>query len=854
MIKTLFDPSKKTWNRRTTAHVPKHDLYFGTPLNTKWAGLPLGDGDMGSLLWLEQDGLHIHINKCDLWNDAPAGVTYDDECYCSDHEEELTSVKHGGELTVRFDSPMFDYVYQKDFAARLSLADASAYVDAETPFGSISARMFASADSRTTVLHCRVTSDEGEAPEIRLARWGSRVLWRWYAKQLPEPEIGLDGTETCADGNRIFITQELNGTKFCLGMALSGDSAIRYTERRNCHEGAIVLDRKTAHDFTIYFTIRLGESVEEAKKLCAETLDSAVTQGETALYEEHKAAWENFWNRSFVSIADDYLENHYYLYLYYMNSANRGAYPPHFTSMLWNAYHDYIAWTYYFHYNLQHMYAPLDTVGHGELASNYYNLRRSGLDSAYKYAAVVKPHEPVISAKKGAFFHDVTDRYGRGASYDSLNCTCGSQIALQMWRHWRYTGDRDFLENYALPIMKGCVEFYLDMLVREEDGLYHIHGTTPYEGNPPTDDCYTDFVIIKALFPIYREFADDIMKARIDNVLANLPAPILVPLEEDDWDGDVFTYGLGRGRKPLGDGKVFGIGYRNGEIVRKTYGNPDSPKRGYGFPHIEHAPLYPAGIFGLKDRNTPMFDNMMNQMYLTDAHPGFWGMTGIYCARMGMAQEMLDVIHNHLEEWQGFPNGFNVESGEPGMIKKGPDWFRPENMHTGERGMVKTEDFTHFDFETTPIIVKALSEAMIQSHEGVIRICPAVRPQDDTAFSLYAEGGFKVDAEITADSYVITVENLRGEGCFLTLPEYADLTKLTVYRSSGGEFVRSEAKTIKFGNEEVLDFSDSAAGELLLLTSGPIEDLETCKQVPAEHNSDIKMFGSVYLGSPRLMK
>jgi hypothetical protein len=219
-----------------------------------------------------------------------------------------------------------------------------------------------------------------------------------------------------------------------------------------------------------------------------------------------------------------------------------------------------------------------------------------------------------------------------------------------------------------------------------------------------------------------------------------------------------------------------------------------------------------------------------------------------------MAQEMLDVIHNQLEEWQGFPNGFNVESGEPGMIKKGPDWFRPENMHTGETGMVKTEDFTHFDFETTPIIVKALCESMLQSHEGVLRICPAVRPQDDTAFSLYAEGGFKVDAEVTADSYVITVENLRGEGCFLTLPGYADRTKLTVYRSSGGEFVRTEAKTVKFGNEEVLDFSDSAAGEILLLTSETIENLETCGQVPAERNMDIKMLGSVYLGSPGLMK
>lgn len=846
MVRTTFDASSKKWNRSTTSRIPKHDLYFGTPLNTKWAGLPLGDGDIGSLLWLEKDGLHIHINKCDLWNDAPSGVTWDDEVYCSGREEQLTSVKHGGELTVRFNSPMFDYIYQKDFCTRLSLDDASAYIDADTPFGGISARMFASADSHTTLLSCRVRSDDGEAPEIRLAHWGSRVLWRWYAQQLPAPEVGLEGTETYADGERIYITQELNGTKFCLGMAVVTNDGIRYTERRNCHEGAIVFDRQNEHDFTVYFTIRLGADVDEAKKLCEETLDSAIAQGEAALYAEHKAAWESFWNKSYISIADDYIENHYYLYLYYMNSANRGAYPPHFTSVLWNAYHDYISWTCYFHYNLQHMYAPLDTVGHGELAQNYYNLRRNGLEKAYKYAAIEKPHEPAISAKKGAFYHDVTDRYGRGADYDSLNCTCGAQIAMQMWRHWRYTGDRDFLENYTLPIMKGAAEFYLDMVVKEDDGLYHIHGTTPYEGNPPTDDCYTDLVMIKALFPIYREFADDEMIAKLDDVIANLPEPILVPLDdEDDLDGEVFTHGLGKGKKPLGDKKVFGIGYINGEVVRKMYGNP--AKVGYGFPDIEHAPLYPSGIFGLKDKGTPMFDSMMNQMYIHPYKGMFWDLGPVFCARMGMAQELLECAHAQLKEWQGFPNGFNAESG-------GQEWYHPTNSQTSEKGMVKAEDFTHFDFETTPIIVKAVCESLIQSHDGVIRICPAVRPQDETAFTMYAEGGFKVDAEISADSYVITVENLRGEGFFLTLPEYADQTKLMVYRSTGGEFVKSDVKISRHGNEDVLDFSDSAAGEIILLTSEPIENLETYEQEVSERNMNMKMLDNVYLGSPRLMK
>ena len=205
-----------------------------------------------------------------------------------------------------------------------------------------------------------------------------------------------------------------------------------------------------------------------------------------------------------------------------MNSASRGEYPPHFTQMLWGFRRDYVPWVYYFHYNLQHLYQPLDAAGHGVLAQNYYALRRNGLDAAYRYAAAKK--DGVISERKGAFYHDVTDRYGRGANYDSLNCTCGAQIAMQLWRHARYCGDRRFLEETALPVMRGVVEFYLDLLTQEADGIWHIHGTTPYEGNPVTDDSLTDLVMIRALFPAYLPYADEEMREKAEVILPSLDA------------------------------------------------------------------------------------------------------------------------------------------------------------------------------------------------------------------------------------------------------------------------------------------------------------------------------------------
>jgi len=848
-MKTHFNTGTGEWNIRTSGYVPRHDLFFGTPVNEPEAGIPIGDGDTGSLLWLEKDGLHIHVGKCDLWQDAPPGVTWDDECYCSGHEEELTCVKHAGEITLKFGAPVFEYLYQKRFAARLSLADAAAYVDAETPFGSVSIRAFAEHDSGVTVLSVKNVSEDASSPAVTLARWGSRTLWRWYSQQKFAPEVGLDGTDARAEDGRLYITQKLNAAVFCIGLSLVGEepeSGIAL----NRHAAVCRLASNPEHSFTLFYTVKTGADAEDARKNCAAALRDAENAGSEALYERHSAAWKLFWDKSFVSISDDYLENIYALYLYVMNSESRGAYPPHFTSGLWGFYHDYVPWVYYFHYNIQHMYAPLPAAGHEELARNYYDLRRNGIPAFRKYAEKVKK-------KPGIFVHDVTDRYGRGADYDSLNCTPAAQIAMEMLRTYRYTGDEAFLREYALPMMRGAADFYLGMLEEGEDGLYHIRGTTAYEGNAPTDDTLTDYVMIRALFPALAEFVSEEEKAKLTDVLDRLPGPMLLPLEDVDWDGEVFTYGLGKGKKPAGDGRIFGIGMRDGEPVRKSYGDPECPKRGYGFPDIELSPLYPAGIFGLKDRGTPLFDNMMNQLMLhqTGADCGHWNMLPVYLARMGMGGEFTENCRGMIEANQGFLNGFNAESGEGGSPGGWPKWYAYTETESKEKRMVKTDDFTHFDFETGPILAMGIEESLLQSHEGVLRVFPAVKPGSEASFILYAQGGFRVGGEITPEGCVVTVTSLRGEDCFVSLPGPENLPEGAVwrqYRLTAGRFEERTARFTDAGGGAAVSLADLRPGDTALFSTSPIGELETLEAVISAPNGEMKRCGQVSLGSPRL--
>ncbi|MCL2494559.1 MAG: glycoside hydrolase family 95 protein [Oscillospiraceae bacterium] len=57
---------------------------------------------------------------------------------------------------------------------------------------------------------------------------------------------------------------------------------------------------------------------------------------------------------------------------------------------------------------------------------------------------------------------------------------CGAWMCWHLWEHWRYTGDRAFLENAAYPVMKNAAKFILALLAEDEEGcLMPCPGTSP---------------------------------------------------------------------------------------------------------------------------------------------------------------------------------------------------------------------------------------------------------------------------------------------------------------------------------------------------------------------------------------
>ena len=133
---SAFNPTTWEWDLSWPERVTQHDLVYLSPPHDPMQGIPLGNGDVGALMWCEPSRVVFALNKCDLWDDAPFERLHN---WISAEEERTTALRHAGRLVIDLGLPLLDPFYLQSFEARLDLAAARAHVAAATSFGSCEA-------------------------------------------------------------------------------------------------------------------------------------------------------------------------------------------------------------------------------------------------------------------------------------------------------------------------------------------------------------------------------------------------------------------------------------------------------------------------------------------------------------------------------------------------------------------------------------------------------------------------------------------------------------------------------------------------------------------------------------------
>lgn len=106
---------------------------------------------------------------------------------------------------------------------------------------------------------------------------------------------------------------------------------------------------------------------------------------------------------------------------------------------------------------------------------------------------------------RGWVVHHNFDLWRGSAPINAANhgiwVTGGAWLSQQLWEHYLFTGDRDFLERRAYPLLKGAAEFFVDFLYRDELTGWLISGpsNSPEQGGLVMGPAM-DHQIIRSLF------------------------------------------------------------------------------------------------------------------------------------------------------------------------------------------------------------------------------------------------------------------------------------------------------------------------------------------------------------------
>lgn len=817
---TTYDRAAGTWNIAWPNRVARHDLVFLTPPEDPLNGLPIGNGEVGLLAWFEPSRVIFVMNRSDLWDDAKFGRFRN---WHAEEEEFSTTLRHGCRILLDFKLPVFDTFYLKDFSARINLADASIDISAVSVFGRVKIR--ALIDHTTGTLRADVTAklSEPTPTDISLQRFGSRIFSHWYSRVRCEPELGLTGTHAHADANTLAVTHKLTSGTFAAAAHIdltAGKSQKSSTTTKaaaknkklttridHTHQATASIAADKNKSFTLFATIT-EPSATDPLPIARKQLASAQRDAATLL-AAHKKSWKAFWLRSFLEFDDAYIDALWHLTMFYAACSQRGKYPGRFISGLWGWNRDVQNWSFYFHWNQQQTYWPLNAAGHHDLITSYLNYRFAGLTHATDDAKAK-------FGVDGAIVSDVCERRGYNSENEFHNHTPVAQIAMEFYRQYKFTGDENFLRTQLWPYIRQAALFFETRFEKKSDNRYHAIEGTGYEGwillnDPITEIACAETLFAAALDTVRRVGEDHPHAAHWQDILDHLtPLPTQRVTQGFLANGKI-NRGWFKGAKALGNHLLMaGFGVKEKQWMTSMLPEPPAPPFAADlvsailqfegkpaladpyrddmrcndgiFPWAEYSTVFPCGPVTLAHKNTDRFNTVVDTVRAI-ACPGMgWLPLGVTLARLGLADEARKCIDLWPMYWQFYTNGWGHYG--PLAIMRSESILPTRTSHMGIRDTALPDDerenhplsarlypFRHMGMEAMSAWAVTVNESLLQSHDDTIRVAPAATKTQNARFTLHAQNGFVVSSQIESGQPLwIALKSTQGQICRISIP------------------------------------------------------------------------------------
>jgi alpha-L-fucosidase 2 len=407
------------------------------PLSRPHCGVPLGNGRMGVLVWGGESRLCLTINRSEYWEHRQGecvlpGQSYKDliEIYenpdpLSDPDERFVHktmpINHAKDgirwVPTRLPVGRFELILKSRFRLHKAILEYDSGVLVINA-GDAELRISQSLKSHILLI---------EDPENIIGGIKCRPAWEWVGKTLAK--VGFEAPEI------------LNGEN-------------RYGWRQSCPKdpGITALCRKTSFGYSVTLDLD-GEPAAAA--------EPEAVKSETATW------WGKYWAEvPEISIPDVFLNKFYKLTMYKFACA---TYPEGAACSLqgpWHEEYQMAQWSgdYHFNVNIQQIYTLAFSTGRFEHLMPLFNM----LESEPFQNIMRNNAKNLFGIDDGLLMtHAVDDRgmqcggVGAGAV---LDFACGGWTAQLYWLYYKYTHDRDFLENRAYPFICGIMRVFEESL------------------------------------------------------------------------------------------------------------------------------------------------------------------------------------------------------------------------------------------------------------------------------------------------------------------------------------------------------------------------------------------------------
>ncbi|MEI6607150.1 MAG: invasin domain 3-containing protein, partial [Verrucomicrobiota bacterium] len=773
------------------------DLHFTQPTQAI-KGIPLGNGKMGTLVWIDGTGsmLQFNFGRPDVFYRGSATATFSSNFSNASRTDGNSKVGH---VDIGFSGTPFASTCKQDLHT---------YDGYESVEGvGVSARIVPWRDHDVFAIEITDTRATPTAITVNLK------------KILPDDLVlGLyQRTSTLSQQGNMLVLKQVFSEACDTGMTVNdfycASGMVVAVQGRTATATTDLLTVPAANGtFTIYISSAASmEPAVDVTALASAEMNAALATTFPAIYDSNVSQWHDFWKRSFIYLPSkhdlsfpDSPDQHWLYYLYCMNTCQRGQFPVNANGAIFNVQDGWQYWGsmyWWFNSSRQTLTPVFEQANHPELADPYFAMltrqfpRINTVASQYfgcgKDAIWVQEtfafDGPEVMPASGpmptsATRSDWETRWTGGTCSRLLYNT--AEAAQWYWERYEYTHDIAWLRDRAYPMLKGAAELYRTFpgTQLEADGKYHINNTSWAETYlNGVRDGINDLASVKGIFPVA------IQAAQLLNVDADL-----VPLWQDMLT-NLAPYPTNAtpnamGVLQVGNEPVFAIGIGSNTLI----GSAHDPR------------MLMVSIFDLVNSESKL------------TNPTEWQIAANTLAAGTFGQQVLNSVTPFDASICRFP-GEVARLGRADWVEQCfricPSWWNTViNDYPNRIREYNVDPRFAIDFQTEATISEGLTTALLQSGAAapggtpIIRVFPAWPTDTDAAFSLRAKGGFLVTSQMKSGNVgFVEITSSLGGPC--TMRNYWGAQSVDLYRNG------LKSATL---SAELLTFA-TAAGENIVI-------------------------------------